>query len=299
LGRKVKRLLAGVAWVAGGIALACIAVALFSRPAAEHSYFSALPSGVQVIGHRGGAGLRPEETLEAFDHAARLGADILEMDVRATADGTIVVLHDATLERTTDGTGPVAEMSLEALRGLDAGYRWTDDGGRSYPYRGKGIRVPTLAEVYQRHARMRMVVEMKVRTPAFAQSLCRLTREAQMTERVLVASFDHATLKAFRKACPEVATSMSAREAQLFIAMSRLGLAALASPDAVALQVPDRVGDLEVLTPSLIADAHRRNLRVHAWTVNEEAEMRRLIGLRVDGIMSDRPDRLIGLRGRL
>jgi glycerophosphoryl diester phosphodiesterase len=271
---------------------------LLARPVLPHSYFADERPGVQVIAHRGGAGLGPEETLEAFDHAVQLGADILEMDVRSTADGSIVVLHDATVDRTTDGSGPVAEMSLEALRKLDAGYRWTDDGGRSYPHRAKGIRVPTLAEVYQRYAGKRMVVEMKVRTSEFAQALCRLTREARMSERVLVASFDHATLRAFRKDCPEVATSMSAREAQVFIAQSRLHLAWLASPDAVALQVPERIGDFEVITPPLLEDAHRRNLRVHAWTVNEEAEMQRLIGMGVDGIMSDRPDRLLALRGR-
>jgi glycerophosphoryl diester phosphodiesterase len=285
------------AWAVGAIAIAYAAALLLARPVPPHTYFTAERPGVQVIAHRGGAGLRPEETLAAFEHAASLGADILERDVRETADGAIVVLHDATVERTTDGSGPVAELRLEALRGLDAGYRWTDDGGRSYPYRGAGIRVPTLAEVYQRHARMRMVVEMKVRTPEFAQALCRLTREAGMTERVLVASFDHATLVAFRQACPEVATSMSAREVQVFIAMTRLGLSSLASPDAVALQAPDRIGDFEVLAPSLVAAARRRNLRVHVWTVNEEPEMRRLIALGVDGIMTDRPDRLLALRG--
>jgi glycerophosphoryl diester phosphodiesterase len=288
---------------AARLALAVVAVAaawwlaamLLARPAPPHAYFAAERPGAQVIAHRGGAGLRPEATLEAFDHAARLGADILEMDVRATADGVVVVLHDTTVDRTTDGSGPVAELTLEALRRLDAGYRWTDDGGRTHPYRGRGIRVPALAEVYRRHARLRMVVEMKVRTPEFAQALCQLTREARMAERVLVASFDHATLRAFRQSCPEVATSMSAREAQVFIAMSRLRLASLASPDALALQVPDRIGDLEVLTPALIAAARGRNLRVHAWTVNDEAEMRRLVSLGVDGIMTDRPDRLLAL----
>jgi glycerophosphoryl diester phosphodiesterase len=278
---------------------ASLAAVLLARPAPAHPFFALERPGVQVIAHRGGAGLRPEATLEAFDHAVRLGADILELDVRATADGAIVCLHDATVDRTTDGNGPVAALTLAELRRLDAGYRWTQDGGGTFPYRGKGLQVPTLEEVLTRHARSRMVIEMKVRTPDFAQSLCRLARDAGMARRVLVASFDDATLDAFRQSCPEVATSMSQREAQIFWLLARLRLAAASSPNAVALQVPERFGGVEVLTPVLMAAARGRNLRVHAWTLNDEEAMRRLISLGVDGIMTDRPDRLVLLRGRL
>jgi glycerophosphoryl diester phosphodiesterase len=287
--------LAFFAVVAAG--LAWLAAALLARPVPPHPFFAGEGPGVQVIAHRGGAGLRPEETLEAFDHAVRLGADVLDLDARVTADGAIVCLHDATVDRTTDGSGPVAALALAELRRLDAGYRWTQDGGRTFPYRGKGLQVPTLAEVLKRHARLRMVIEMKVRTPDFAQSLCSLVRDAGMAQRVLVASFDHATLDAFRQACPEVATSMSQREAQIFWLLARLRLAAASSPDAVALQVPERFAGVEVLTPALLAAARSRNLRVHAWTINDDEAMRRLIALGVDGIMTDRPDRLQRLRG--
>jgi glycerophosphoryl diester phosphodiesterase len=283
-------LAAGLAW---------LAAVLLARPAPAHPFFALERPGVQVIAHRGGAGLRPEETLEAYDHAARLGADILEIDARATADGAIVCLHDATVDRTTDGSGAVATLTLAELRRLDAGYRWTQDGGRTFPYRGKGLQVPTLEEVLKRHARSRMVIEMKVRTPDFARSLCSLARDAGMAQRVLVASFDYATLDAFRQSCPDVATSMSQREAQIFWLLGKLRLAAASSPDAVALQVPERFGGVEVLAPALIAAARGRNLRVHAWTINDEEAMRRLISLGVDGIMTDRPDRLVFLRRRL
>ena len=254
---------------------------------------------MQVIAHRGGGGLRPEETLAAVEHAAELGADMFELDVRATVDGAIVLLHDATVDRTTNGKGLVAEIRLSELRKLDAGYRWTMDGGKTYPYRGKDIRVPTLEEVFKRHPRLRMVVEMKVRTAEFAQSLCKLTREGGMSQYVLVASFDYESLHAFRQACPEVATSMSAREARIFVGMAKIGLASAYSPDAMALQVPERFGSIEVLTHGLVQAARGRNLRVHAWTINDEAAMRRLIELGVDGIMTDRPDRLLALRDRL
>lgn len=280
-------------------AIAWIAAVQLARPAPAHAFFASERPGVQTIAHRGGAGLRPEETLEAFANAEALGADMFELDVRATADGAIVLLHDATVDRTTDGQGAVAGINLIELRKLDAGYRWTQDGGKTHPYRGKGIQVPTLEEVFKRHPRMRMVVEMKVRTAQFAQSLCELTREAGMSQHVLVASFDHENLHAFRQACPEVATSMSAREARLFVSMARIGLASAYSPDAAALQVPERFGSLEVLTQGLVQAARGRNLRVHAWTINDDATMRRLIELGVDGIMTDRPDRLLALRNRL
>jgi glycerophosphoryl diester phosphodiesterase len=280
-------------------AVAWIAAALLARPAPAHAFFAAERPGVQVIAHRGGAGLRPEETFEAFAHAAGLGADMFDLDVRATADGAIVCLHDPTVDRTTDGQGPVAALRVDELRKLDAGYRWTDDGGKTYPYRGKGVQVPTLEEVFKRHPRMRVVVEMKVRTAEFARSLCKLTRGAGMSQRALVASFDYGTLDAFRQACPEVATSMSLREAQVFFGLSVLRLSAAYSPDAVALQVPERFSGVEVLTPVLVRAAKNRNLRVHAWTINDEEAMRRLVREGVDGIMTDRPDRLLALRDRL
>jgi glycerophosphoryl diester phosphodiesterase len=221
---------------------------------------------------------------------------MFDLDVRATADGAIVCVHDATVDRTTDGHGPVESLKLSELRKLDAGYRWTGDGGKTNPYRGKGIQVPTLEEVFKRHPRMRMVVEMKVRTPEFAHATCKAIRDSGMEQRALVASFDYGALDAFRQACPEVATSMSQREAQVLVGLSALRLSAAYSPDAIALQVPERFGGIEILTPGLIKAARGRNLRVHAWTINDEAALRRLIELGVDGVMTDRPDRLLALR---
>ena len=103
--------------------------AMTARSAPNHPFFSGLNSGITVIAHRGGANLRPENTLVAFEHAVSIGADVLEMDLRATADGSIVVLHDATVDRTTDGQGRVDALTLAELQKLDAGYRWTSDGG--------------------------------------------------------------------------------------------------------------------------------------------------------------------------
>ncbi len=261
-----------------------------SGPEPGHPFFLDEKPGVQVIAHRGGAGLRPENTLAAFQHAVELGADVLEMDVRLTADGAIVVIHDATVDRTTEGSGTVAEMTLEKLRALDAGYRWSPDGGKAFPYRGRGLRVPALEEVFARLPAARMVVEMKQFTPASAAALCSLVRRAGMPGKVLVASFANDALRAFRDACPEVATSMSAYEARLFVT-----LRGFYAPAAAALQVPDRMREMVLVTPELVATARRRKLKLHVWTVNDAARMRELVGLGVDGIMTDRPDLLLAI----
>jgi len=260
-------------------------------PEPGHAFFRDEKPGVQVIAHRGGAALRPENTLAAFQHAAQLGADVLEMDLRVSADGAIVVMHDATVERTTDGAGAVATLSLAELKRLDAGYRWSSDGGATFAYRGRGVRVPVLEEVFKLLPGTRMVLEMKQFTPPSVSALCGLIRRAGMQRKVLVASFSGGTLGEFRDACPEVATSMGPLEARLFIT-----LFGLYAPQVPALQVPDRLRDTTLVTPELLARARGKNIKLHAWTVNEEARQRELVRMGVDGIMTDRPDQLIAVR---
>jgi len=224
--------------------------------------------------------------------------DVLEMDVRATADREIVVLHDATLERTTNGTGPLSAIRLTELRKLDAGYRWSADGGRTYPFRGKGIRVPALAEVFARLPQARMNIEIKPAEPAFAASLCAAIRRAGAMQRVLVASMRETALDAFRDACPEVATSMAPAEARNLILAHWVRLGAVFSPRAAALQIPHRLGERVLPSAALLAAARARNLRLHVWTVNGEDAMRELLSIGVDGIITDRPDVLLRLVGR-
>jgi glycerophosphoryl diester phosphodiesterase len=277
-------------------AAAIYGMAAFSaRPAPDHPFFEADGPRTQVIAHRGGAGLRPENTLSAFSHAVDIGVDVLEMDVQRTADGAIVSMHDRTVERTTDGRGAVGELTLDELRRLDAGHNWTRDGGRTYPFRGKGIRVPALEEVFARFPTTRMNIEMKHAGPVLAQPLCALIRRSGMARRVLVASMNDAAVSAFRQVCPEVATSMSRSEAQLFFGLQRIRLEAAYTPPVRALQIPDRLGHNVVATAELVAAAHRRNLKVHVWTINEAGRMEELVQIGVDGIITDRPDRLADL----
>lgn len=293
-----SRILVALCLIPFAAAVAYGVAVLVAQPAPDHPFFAAEKPGVQVIAHRGGAHLRPENTLEAFSHAAQAHAEMIDMDVRRTTDGAIVCMHDATVDRTTEGTGRVASLRLDELQRLDAGYRWSGDGGQTFPFRGTGIRVPSLDEVFKHFPWMRMVIEMKDADAAFAQSLCTMIRQAGMSAKTLVAAFNAQALIEFRTACPEVATSMSAPEARVFVGFSRAWLAAAYSPPAAALQVPDRLGDTDIATAQLVADAHRRNLKIHVWTVNDEERMRQLIRLGVDGIFTDRPDVMLRLGGR-
>jgi glycerophosphoryl diester phosphodiesterase len=267
--------------------------------AAVHPYFKQdTPGRPLVIAHRGGAGLWPENTLYGFERAAGLGVDVIETDVRATADGELVLFHDETLNRTTDGAGRVRQLTLAELKRLDAGYRWSPDGGQSFPLRGRGLTVPTLGEVFDALPTLRFNIEPKHSEPSIAAPLCRLIREHGMESRVMVAAFRDTAVEQFRRECPEVATSASAAEVAGFLALQRSGLAGSYGPRMQALQVPERAGSLHVLSAGFVAAAHARNLRVHAWTVNAEDDMRRLLALGVDGIMTDYPDRLLKLLGR-
>jgi glycerophosphoryl diester phosphodiesterase len=289
----------GVALAVTGLLLALVygIAVIRAEPVTDHPLFARAPNHPLVIAHRGGMHLWPENTLYAFGEAAALGADMLEMDLRTTADGAIVVLHDPTVDRTTDGTGDVRRFTLAQLRDLDAGYRWTPDGGRTHPYRGRGLRIPTLEEVLTALPDARLNLEIKQTDPPMAEALCALLRAHRSPTRSLVASFHETAIQQFRRACPEVATSATAAEARNFAALQLLPAPPYVPP-AQALQMPERLGAVPVITAPLVRAAHRSNLQVHAFTVNDTAAMRRLLELGVDGIVTDRPDLMLRLLGR-
>lgn len=268
-----------------------------ASPRPDGAYRASLGPGPLVIAHQGGDGLWPSNTMFAFRKAAELGADVLELDVHRTADGAFVVLHDATVDRTTDGTGAVRDLTLAEVHALDAGYRWSPDGA-SHPYRGQGLRIPELTEVLHAFPELPVNIEIKPDDPIVAAELCTLLRREGREDRVMVGSFHDGTLAVFRQRCPRVATSASRSGVRGFWVLSTIGAASLATPAMEALQVPVREGSLTVVTPRLVAGAHDRNVDVHVWTIDDADEMRRLLDLGVDGIITDRPDRLLRVLGR-
>ncbi len=251
-----------------------------------------------VFAHRGGGGLIPENTLEAFVYSARMGVDVLELDIHSTSDGTLVVMHDAAVDRTTDGHGRVNELTLEAVKKLNAGYVFSPDGGQTFPFRNRKITVSTLREIFDALPEMTFNIEPKQHAPSIIKPLCALVRERKMVDKVIVGSFNQTTIDDFRRECPEIATSASPSEVTKFLALVKAGLTDSYSPPMQALQVPQNLGNLQVVSKEFVETAHRRNLKVHVWTINETADMQRLIEMGVDGIMTDYPDRLLTLLGR-
>lgn len=249
----------------------------------------ALAGAPHLIAHRGGAGLAPENTLAAFRQAVgSWAADMIELDVRASADGHCVVIHDPTVDRTTDGTGAVARLSLEELRRLDAGYRFSPDGGASFPFRGQGVRIPTIEEVLEALPGVRLIVEVK--TGAAQPPLFAALRRHAAEQRVVVAAMRLRDRTRFRGYPGPV--SASAAACRVFFALHQLRLARLWSPRAHVVNLPLTWAGRRVVTPRLVADLHRRGLAVQVWTVDDPEQMHRLLDWGVDGILTDRPDRL-------
>lgn len=258
-------------------------------------------------GHRGARGLAPENTMAGFRRAAAIGVDVLELDVRLTRDGEVVVLHDASVDRTTDWRGPapgwVAGLTFAQLADLDAGHAFTPDGGLTFPFRGRGVRIPRLAEVLEAFPDHLVTVELKRGTPPeVVDRTIAIVRE-RAAARVIMASEEHALLQAVRRRAPELVTSFSGREVRDFYLLSRVCLATLLcrSPGRV-LQMPlwsdhDRDRGLRLVQPGLLCAAHAQGRLVHVWTVNDPATMRELIDLGVDGITTDRPDLLVEVLG--
>lgn len=227
----------------------------------------------------------PENTLASFRAAVEAGADGLELDVWLTRDGQPVIMHDPTVDRTTDGSGPVSGMTLEGIRRLNARARSGVDG--RFP-------VPTLAEVLEELPGPTVNIDIKDGTRRGAEAaVLGVLGKANATGRVLVVSKHHGVVRRFRRlAGSEVATGASRPEIGIFLILSALWLERLARPAYVALQVPPRYGAVPIVTPRFVAAAHSRGVRVDAWTIDEPGEMRRLLDLGVDAVMTNRPETL-------
>lgn len=254
-----------------------------------HPYLAGAPL---LIAHRGGSALAPENTAAAFRRALEWwGADLLEIDVQPSREGEAIVIHDPTVDRTTDGSGPVSAFTVAELQRLDAGARFTPDGGATFPFRGQGVRLSTLREVLAEFPRARVNVEVKdARAAASARDAI---REAGAEHRVLAAAGRLRNRRRF--ADYPGPTSASAEEMYLFYALHLLRLTRFWRPPVDAFQMPEVHEGRRVLTPRMLAELRARNVAVHVWTIDETEDMRRLLEWGVDGIVTDRPDRLARL----
>ena len=277
--------------------LSLVLVAALMPDAPAKRYYGNI-SRPLVIAHQGGDGLWPGNTMYAFEKAVEIGADVLEMDAHITKDHHIVLMHDEDIDRTTDGTGAVEEMTLDELQQWDAAYRWSNDGGKTFPYRGQGIQAPTLEKVFQEFPHLRYAIEIKLTKNPIDKPLCDLIRTNGMQDKVMIASFHDEAMQNFRRTCPEVATSASRTEVRNFVLMGKVFLSGLIAPGYQSIQPPYDPREslnIRIMTARFIREAHAKNVKVEPWTVDDPALMRQYIEWGVDGIMTDRPDVMIAV----
>lgn len=242
-----------------------------------------------LFAHRGGSGLAPENTLAAFDDAMARGVDGLELDVRLSRDGVVVVHHDHRLERTTSLAGTVESYTAAELARADAACRFVSALGGGNPFAAAGLGIPTLAEVLRRHRDARIIIELKLNEPALAAAVVGIVQAAAADERVCLGSFGRRGLRAARRLAPHIATSAAREEVRWALYRSWVGWpASHAAYDGY--QVPETSGLTRVVSRRFVAAAHGAGLGVQVWTVDDRAAARRLLGWGVDALISDRPD---------
>ena len=240
----------------------------------RHRFFES--SRPLVFAHRGGAALAPENTLAAFDNGLAIGADGVELDVRLSGDGRVVVHHDRTLDRTTTLTGPIGRRSADELN---------------------EAAVPLLSDVLARHRDARVIIELKENRPEMGRAVVEVVRAAGAVERVCVGSFGRRALHAVRALEPAIATSAAREEVRwaLYRSWCRWPVA---RPAYDGYQVPEVAGRTRVVSPRFVDDAHAAGLAVQVWTVDTEADARRLLEWGVDGLITDRPDLIVPIARR-
>ena len=252
----------------------------------------------RLFAHRGASGERPENTMAAFERAVELGCECIELDVHAAQDGHVVVIHDETLERTTNGLGPVGEYSLAALQQLDAGYRFSPDDEKTQPFRASDVVIPSLEEVLSGFPQVRFTVEIKQSEPPIEETVLAVLNACDRAGDVVLASKEDAVLTRTRKLAPDVATSFAYQEIADFIQRVTTGRLDDYRPPGQAIQIPPDYKGIPLVTEATISAAHRFDLEMHVWTINEPDEIRRLLDLGVDGVMSDFPARLLAAANR-
>lgn len=241
-----------------------------------------------VYAHRGGAALAPENTMAAFENGFACGADGIELDVHLSRDAVVMVHHDATLERTTNGKGPIADRLAAELSRVDAGFHFRSEDG-SYPFRGQGIGIPTLREVLRQYKTVPVIVELKLPGRRLAERVVDEIRAANAMDRVSVGSYFEDALQAVRYFAPTIATGSAKEETRWALYRSWIGWKVDTVPYR-EFQVPERSGWTRIVSRRFVRQAHRAGLPVKVWTVNDPADIRRLVAWGVDGIITDRPD---------
>lgn len=261
-----------------------------------HRFFHGLRPTLH-ISHRGGSGLAPENTLPAFRQAVeRYRTQVLELDVHMTSDGELVVAHDETVDRCTDGTGAIAKMKSADLARLDAGFRFSPDG-KQFPFRGKGARIPTLLEVLRAFQEMRLNIEVKPGVKGLETAFAELLRAEKAVNRVCVGSESDLVAAKVFEALPEGCHFYPRDALAAFVISVKTGAPPPIDERFTVLDMPLEYQGMRLYDPQLRDAALKHGRWINVWTIDDPAEMRRLVDQGVGGIMTDRPDLLRDVLG--
>ncbi len=256
-------------------------------------------TNILVFAHRGASKEFPENTMPSFERAVRLGADFIETDIHFTRDKKFAIIHDDSIERISNGAGKVADYTMNELKTFDAGYRFTPDCGNTYPFRGKGITLCSLDELLEAFPLCKFNIDIKIKNPEQIKYFTDIIDKYKARSRIITASKYLSNLRAVRKISPDIATSFSTMEALGILFLYQSGLLFLKMNfKGISLQIPENYANFNIVTRSFVKQIHEKNLQVHVWTINKEEDMRSLIDLEVDGIMSDDPALLLKVLGR-
>jgi glycerophosphoryl diester phosphodiesterase len=257
-----------------------------------HPYFD-LPRPVSIA-HRGCAGEAPENTIAAFERALAQGAHVLESDIHLTRDGIPILIHDAIIDRVTEASGSVADFSADELRRFDAGYHFSPDGGQTHPARNQGVRIPSLEEAFCHFPDTRFNLELKAPGRRLIEATLELVAKHRREAITLLTAGDDGIMARLRDRLVDLANPIAqgASESDIKEFVSCAAAGTEPPPGPMALQIPPDFGGQPLVNAPLIEFAHARGVQVDVWTINDPAEMRRLLDLGADGIITDYPGRL-------
>lgn len=257
------------------------------RPALrESSQF--FRSQFEIVAHRGGSLEAPENTLIAFEQASKIAPDILfEFDIHQTKNGELVVFHDPTLERTTNGQGLLKEKTLAELQALDAGFKFQNIDGE-FCWRGKGVQIPTLETILSKFQN-RMIIEFKSQEVGIENKAIELLEKYQAQERVMIASEHGELINRFRQLKPKWNYGASKDDIFRGVLLTSAFLEPIGTWPANAYLIPEKEGKIQVLTSRFLNEVQRRGKKLLVWTVNNDADMKRLKTFGVNGLITDRP----------
>lgn len=254
----------------------------------QHPFFHGLVAPLH-ISHRGGAALYPENTLYAFERAMKVHrTDMLELDVHASSDGEVVVAHDATLERCTNGSGPLSALPFRELSRLDAAFHFTPVGEVGTPLRGKGIALPSLREVLAASGKLRLNVELK--SEGAIEPFVALVKQEQCLERLCIGSEHDSIAAELARLLPEACLFFPANALAAFVLPTKAGEPPQDDPRYTVLDMPYRYEGVVLFDAALAEVAKKHHKWINVWTVDEEVEMHRCLTAGVGGVMTDRPD---------